>query len=302
MFFYWITSMHQQWLLVWALVCGWCLETGIGHCVAQDENLNDIANRLVVPEVVESAPAPGKRVWQKLDGYRDWNVAHAIYLPPTWEAGKRYPVIFEYPGNGGFKNGLGDASDGTIEGCRMGYGLSEGRQAIWVCLPFVDPQHRRHALNWWGDAEETVRYCKLAVALICDQWGGDRQRLVLCGFSRGALATSYIGLRDDEIASHWSGLMAHSHYDGVRGWSYADSDSRSAKIRLSRFANKPQWISHEQSTGAAEQFLQANGLMHDRLTLVSLPYPNHSAEWLLKDLPETQRARQWWRDLVAPAP
>ncbi len=72
-------------------------------------------------------------------------------------------MIFEYPGNGGFRNELGDVSAGTVDGCRMGYGLSQGKQAIWVCLPLVDSQNKKHALHWWGDAEETVRYCELAV-------------------------------------------------------------------------------------------------------------------------------------------
>lgn len=266
--------------------------------LAQEKNLNDISNRLVVPEVNAQPPAAGTRVWQKLDAYRGWSVAHAIYLPSDWQAGQKYAVIFEYPGNGGFKNALGDASDGTIEGCRMGYGLSEGQRAIWVCLPFVDRQNRRHALNWWGDADETARYCKMAVDEVCQHWGGDRSRLLLCGFSRGALATSYIGLRDDEIAGLWCGLMAHSHYDGVRRWSYSDSDEESAIKRLLRFKSRPQWISHELTTEKTEHFLQAAGLMHDRIRLVSLPYPNHSADWLLKDTSEAQAARQWWRELM----
>ena len=182
--------------LIWPIFAVWLSGNAIAW--AQAPNLNDIPNRLTVPEVMEQQPAAGLRVWQKLDAYRDWSVAHALYLPTDWQAGKKYPVIFEYPGNGGFKNALGDTSDGTVAGCRMGYGLCEGKQAIWVCLPLVDRDNRRHAINWWGDAEETVRYCKLAVAEVCEHWGGDRDRLLLCGFSRGALATSYIGLRDDE--------------------------------------------------------------------------------------------------------
>ncbi len=149
-----------------------------------------------------------------------------------------------------------------------------------------------------GDADETVRYCKQAVESTCKQWGGDRQRLVLCGFSRGAIATSYIGLRDDEIASLWSGLIAHSHYDGVRRWPYSDSDRESAVQRLKRFNNKPQWISHELEVDKTKQFLSESGLLHDGIHLASLPYPNHSPDWLLKDLTETHALRNWWRQLV----
>ena len=281
---------------IWLVLGAWLSVNSLA--LPQEENLNYIPNRLTVPDVRASSPAAGTRVWQKLDDYKDWSVAHAIYLPTDWQAGETYPVIFEYPGNGGFKNALGDTSEGTMEGCRMGYGLSEGKQAIWVCLPFVDREHRRHAITWWGDADETVRYCKLAVEQVCERWGGDRKRLLLCGFSRGALATSYIGLRDDEIAGLWRGLMAHSHYDGVRRWQYTDSDPESAKTRLSRFQAKPQWISHELSTEKTEQFLRMSGLMHDQIQLVNLRYPNHSADWLLKDTTEAKAARQWWKRLV----
>ena len=96
--------------------------------------------------------------------------------------------------------------------------------------------------------------------------------------------------------------MAHSHYDGVRKWNYADSDRDSATERLLRFKSKPQWISHELSTAPTQQFLQTSGLMHERLRLVDLPYPNHSAEWLLKDVAEAQAARTWWRELTASKP
>ena len=266
--------------------------------LAQEKNLNELPNRLRVPAVKEGEPAAGTRVWQKPAEYQEWSVAHALYLPVDWVPGGRYPVIFEYAGRV-YRNKLGDTSQGDPDGCQMGFGLSEGKGAIWVCLPFVDRERRQPAQDWWGDADETVRYCKQAVDLICKRWGGDRQRLLLCGFSRGAIATSYIGLRDQEIADLWCGLMAHSHYDGVRAWPYALSDADSAVKRLSRFGSKPQWLSQEVSIEANEAFLRRSGLLHDRIRLVTLPYPNHSAEWLLKDIEEAKQARKWWQELVA---
>jgi hypothetical protein len=35
-------------------------------------------------------------------------------------------------------------------------------------------------------------------------------------------------------------------------------------------------------------------------TFVPIPYPNHSAAWVLRDLPERARARTWLRDVVGP--
>lgn len=260
-------------------------------------NLNDVPSDLTVPVVATGQPRAGARVWQKNPGYEDWKVAHALYLPSDWKADGRYPVIFEYPGNGNYQNTLGDRSDGTIEGCQMGYGLSGGKGMIWVSLPFVDPKTRAHARVWWGDPDETARYCKQTVARICREYGGDPNRLILTGFSRGAIACNYIGLRDDEIAKLWRGFLVHSHYDGVRKWDYPDSDSESARKRLARLGTRSQFICHEESTKAVESYLKgANS--KGVFTFVSLPYRNHSSAWVLKDLPVRTQAREWLAKIV----
>src|SRR4029078_13548098 len=106
---------------------------------------------------------------------------------------------------------------------------------------------RRNESQWWGDAQATVDYCKKAVKLVCGRYGGDPKALVLAGFSPGAIACNYIGLRDDEIAALWRGFIPYSHYDGVRGWPYSDSDRASALVRLKRLGNRPQFIIHENS-------------------------------------------------------
>ncbi|MFO0883488.1 MAG: hypothetical protein U0894_04760 [Pirellulales bacterium] len=49
-------------------------------------------------------------------------VAYALYLPTDWEAGKQYPVLFEYRSNGNYRNAAaGDRSDGRVEDCQMGF-------------------------------------------------------------------------------------------------------------------------------------------------------------------------------------
>lgn len=255
-------------------------------------NLNEIPNDLCVPAVTTGAPRAGIRVWQKLTGYEDWDVAHAIYLPTDWQPDKRYPVLFEYPGNGGFQNELGDRSDGKVADCQLGYGLTGGEGMIWVSMPFIDPKSRGHARLWWGDPDATARYCKLAAAHVCKEFGGDAERLVLVGFSRGAIACNYIGLRDDEIAGLWRAFLAHSHYDGVKPWVYADSDEASAVERLQRLRDRPQFISHEQSTVDVEVYLRRH---HPKgtFTFAALPYANHSSAWALKDVPFRVQAREW---------
>lgn len=260
-------------------------------------NLNSLLSDLTVPAVTDDKPQAGKRVWQSNPGFEQTEIAHALYLPSDWKPGKTYPVIMEYPGNGGFKNALGDRSQGRVQDCKLGYGLSGGKGMIWVSLPFVDLQTGKHAIKWWGDPDATADYCKQTVARICREYGGDPENVILTGFSRGAIACNYIGLRDDEIAALWKAMLPHSHYDGVRKWNYTDSDAASARKRLARLGKRPQFISHEQSTQATEDFLKTSQ-SPGRFTFMTLPYPNHSDEWVLKDIPERTRVREWLQTII----
>ena len=198
-------------------------------------NVHSLASDLVIPALSDGKPGAGKRVREILDGYQDWDLGHVVYLPTDWEPKGHYPVIVEYPGNGGYRNKLGDESTGRVEDCKLGYGISSGQDFIWVCLPFVDPLTRSHSLKWWGDADATAAYCRQAVRHVCQTYGGDSSSVVLTGFSRGAIACGYIGLRDDETARLWRAMVIHSHYDGVRKWGYPDDDAESARRRWARF-------------------------------------------------------------------
>ncbi|MDB5390417.1 MAG: hypothetical protein JWM11_6063 [Planctomycetaceae bacterium] len=259
-------------------------------------NLNLIKSDLIVPEPVDGEPGPGKRVRQSNPGYAGWNLYHVLYLPPNWKPGEKYPVLVEYPGNGGYENRLGDISTGRVEDCKLGYGISGGKGMIWVSLPFVNPQTKQHQLNWWGDADATAAYCRQTVRRICEEYGGDSNAVILTGFSRGAIACGYIGLRDDETAKLWRAMLPHSHFDGVRQWDYPASDAQSARQRLARFAGKPQFISHELSVEETRSYLQGTDL--SPITFLALPYPNHSDQWVLKDLPERQQVRGWLAEVL----
>lgn len=153
--------------------------------------------------------------------------------------GGRYPVLGEYAGNGNYVNAYGDRSAGTVDGVSLGYGVSGGRDFIWVSLPFVDRANGVNAITWWGDVDATIEYCLAAVSVVCKKWGGDRDRLFLTGFSRGVIACNYIGLHHDTVAGLWRGFVAHSHYDGVRAWTYPCSDRASALERLARLNGRP---------------------------------------------------------------
>ena len=99
-------------------------------------------------------PAPGKRFLLQLEESQGADdLYHLLYLPTDWRPDASWPLVVEYPGNGGYANELGDTSDGTMEGCMMGYGLSEGRGFLWLCPPIVG-QDQKHAIQWWGDIEK----------------------------------------------------------------------------------------------------------------------------------------------------
>lgn len=258
---------------------------------------------LVVPPMEASVPAAGRRVRQTTAGWEKTAVHHALYLPRDWQAGRRYPIIVEYAGNGRFRNAFGDVSNGTVDGSCLGYGLTGGEGAIWICMPFVERTggEARNAVTWWGDVAETLRYCRATVSDVIEKHGGDASRVVLAGFSRGAIACNFIGLHDDTVAPLWRAFFCHSHYDGVsERWPYAGADRASALARLGRLQGRPQWISHEGSVRAVEEYLgRGDSKGGGDFTLCAIPFRNHSDQWVLRDIPARREAREWLRRVLA---
>lgn len=263
-------------LLIAAVLCS--------VCVAQPTGIQP---DLVVPEAVDELPAAGKRVAQQLERYVGTDVHHLLYLPTDWSADQSYPVIVEYAGN------KYRTSPGTVEGSNLGYGISGGRGVIWICMPYVNSTERRNQETWWGDVDATLRYCHETIDWVCQDFGGDPNRVFIAGFSRGAIGCNFLGLHDDEIAKRWCGFICHSHYDGVRTWAYEGSDRDSAKRRLQRLGNRPQFISHERSIDATESYLRE--VMPDgNFTFQLLKDWPHTDTWVLFDVPERRKLREWF--------
>ena len=267
---------------------------------AELPDLSTVPPDLEVPAARPLAPAPGMRSVVTTVGWEGPAVRHTLYLPTDWVPGKRYPVLVEYAGNGGYRNTFGDVSEGSVEGSRLGYGISGGRGFIWLCLPFIEATATgpANATRWWGDLAETKRYCLATLREVEARWGGDERAVVFCGFSRGSIGANYFGLHDDEIARVWRAFICHSHYDGVNErWPYAGADRISAVARLRRLGDRPQWISHEGSVAPIEDWLRRTGVA-GRWTFASIPFRNHSPDWTLRDVPARRDVRAWLEDVL----
>jgi hypothetical protein len=256
---------------------------------------------LVTPVMTNDAPAPGKRVRQVAPEYKGTEVYHTLYLPTNWKKGKQYPVIVEYTGN------KWTHGPGTIDVANLGYGMSGGKDSIWITMPYIEKGRKKNAVTWWGDRQATIDYCKLNLPRICQQWGGDPKRVVVCGFSRGAIGTSYLGLADDEIAALWAGLFTFDHFDGHRQWGYPEDDRPSALKRLARLKGRPVLVCAQNPE--KEGYLE-NHLDLAAFTFLKVPTGKifkipggaiqspHTDMWMHRDSPQRRQARAWLRDVL----
>ena len=251
------------------------------------------AGRIDVPAVESSAPAPGKRVRYRLPGDETTGIYSVLNLPEDWQPGKKYPVIVEYPGNIFFTPAC--YSTGLPEQCIIGYGMTKGKGAICLGMPFIDRTAGKLAENGWGNADDTADCARRMVAEVCAKFGGDRENVVLTGFSRGAIACGYIGLRDDRIAALWKGFHACQHYDGD-GWGGATLPG--AIKRAARFQGKAVF----QTDNSQDTFQSVMDVMKTKVTWAQSGLGAHSTAMFLDDRPSTQQLREWFWQLVGNPP
>ena len=273
---------------------------------AEAPDIRSVEPDLTIPTLETGQPDAGKRVKQTIPGYEQTRVYHVTYLPTDWVKGKRYPVLIEYAGNN-HRGAYGDISTGRPEGSNMGYGSSGGRGFIWVCLPYLNAAGDDIALTWWGDsknrtARPTLDYCHKTVPWICEKYGGDTDRVVLCGFSRGAIACNYLGLHDNETAKLWRAFIPYSHYDGIATWPYPASDRDSALTRLKRLAKRPQFICHEVTgsrlnLAATKKWIESTSIKAN-LTFAETGFRNHNDAWLLRTSPAREHLRAWLKRVL----
>lgn len=266
---------------------------------------------LTVPPLSATGLVAGKRGAVTPPEYRGTAVHHLVCLPDDWtpdwkQRGRTWPVIVEYTGN--YFPAAG--STGEVEGAALGHGLSRGRY-LWVVLPYVAQDRRHNEITWWGDIDATVNYAKTNVPRVCAEFGGDPRRVVLCGFSRGAIATGFIGLHDDEIAGLWCGLLAHDHFDGVREWKNTAWGSplaryrEEATVRLRRLQGRPLLVTQGSTEPATRDYLAARlspgtwSYLEIDMRALFGSFPNefakhpHNDRWLLRDSTASKETEEW---------
>lgn len=236
---------------------------------------HDQSQRLLVPEIEDGPPAPRKRV--KKD-------RHVLYLPSDWKAGRKYPIIIEYPGNLFYNQFC--YSPGLTEYGRLGWGLTKelgdpeiaGDGFIWLNLPFISPSDKEQ-ISGWGSPKKTIDYCLSAIDDVVKNYGGDPDAVIFTGFSRGSLAANYIGLRAPEMA----GLIRAWHRTPVRR---APS-------------NKGGW--HNMYAGHNHRIdHQYQGQMVFPRGVVKMGPRAHVDCGYLEDRPIALEGRKWLKDVLAP--
>ena len=245
------------------------------------------------PPFTDEAPAPGKFVRVVAPEYQGTGVFHGVYLPPDWEPGKKWPVIVESPCN---KYG---AFTGKVEDATLGYYLAGCRSFVWIVVPYI--QAGANLDYGWGDVPAAVAYWRTNVARALDAYGGDPGAVIVAGFSRGAIGTSYVGLQTPDIADVWLGFFDHSHADVVSNLT-PDMGAGSAQ-RMMRAQGRASLL----SWGAAGDGGMTNSLKGvDLLSsfgypVATLAVPNvgHTDVWMASDAASRKAAQTWLFDNLA---
>jgi hypothetical protein len=224
-------------------------------------------------------PSAGLRVKMVEPGFAATSVYHTLYLPTDWKPGKLYPVIVEFPPNKWSASG----TDGTVDDTMLGYYQSGGHGFIWISMPIikVSSSSMSNSTYTWGSSfndqrsmQTTADYTKAGIIDVLEQWGGDPSEVFATGFSRGAVATSIIGLRDAAMADIWAGFMPHS---------FADTDP----TRLGRIAGRASFITWgtKSDQGAPTSQAAVSYLLARGYSTIGVPLTgyNHTDLWIRDD-------------------
>lgn len=269
---------------------------------------------VLLPPLSSLPPAAGRRVLVQLPESGSAACYHTLSLPTDWQPDRRYPVLAEWAGNGPYRGANGDTNSGRVEDATLAQGLAGTDGMIVLGLPFLDGAGQHNVTQWWGtppiyDHALSVDYAKRVLRDVCERFGGDPERVVLVGFSRGSIACNALGLADDEIASLWKSSICFSHYDGMRIWPFPQSTADAARDRLGRLHGRSQLIlaesMAEKPADAPHPTLVATRRYLDEadadgaFTFVETGFVNHDDDWALRPSPARQETRQWLSDMLS---
>jgi len=268
-----------------------------------------------LPPLTLESPAAGRRSIRQAAITAGSGAYHLLTLPTDWNQSRKYPVLVEWTGNGPYENERGDRSTGRVEDARMGHGLSGGDGWIVLSLPFLNDSAMANVTRWWGDSpkyriEPTLQYAEAAINEVCEQFGGDRSKLVLVGFSRGSIACNAVGLGNDSVAPWWRAFICFSHYDGVSSWPPTDNQQESIE-RLQRLGGRPQYIISESPTAGQSASLadnvrkylaQAGQDVNDpaKFSFAETGFVNHSDAWAMRPCEARDEVRKWLLSVTKP--
>ena len=258
---------------------------------------------LAMPPVLDEAPAAGRRVKVVPPEYAGTNVYYTLYLPTDWVPGKLYPVIVEFAPNDWPASNV----DGTVNDTELGYYESGGKGFIWITMPFINytTSPASNATEWWGNGnlndpegmQLTAQFCETNLVRVLQNYGGDGSKVFITGFSRGAMATSVIGLLNSQMADIWAGFIPDAHDD----W---DTTRLSLTDGRPTFFAVGQDDSAMQDSYAAYQYLTSLG---DPCSWNVIPNTVHTSTWIeddasAADLTIRQQLRQWIANVIATHP
>ena len=287
-------------------------------------DLHDFQPDLVRPPMLSGvAPAAGKRVRAVAPGFENTLAYHPLYLPSDWVRGgvRKYPIIVEYMANGPFNSGWGDISTGRPEDSNLGWGMAEpaGTAYIWISMPCLSAELgnlTEVSTYWWGcpssdasrpcfkefDITPTIRYLHSALNQAFDLYGGDPERVVVTGWSRGAIATGAIGLYDDATSKLFRAFVPYSHLDGDCGW--VDHNKTAMLERWRRLDGRPTLYLGEcdVATRGGEAYLKEIGLNGSSavagMEFRTTGFANHNDAWVLRNSSARAYLRSWLRKVL----
>lgn len=250
--------------------------TGREHIVANEQQ------HLTSPEIETGLPRPGHRVRVSIEDYPDAN--YDIYLPYNFTNTGKWPVIFEIPC-------ADDAHDATV----IGFGISEGKDYIWVSVPYIDHDGKIESGAWTLEPSYTEKFWLAVLKDLKNKYPIDDRKIIIAGFSLGGAGVSGFGNWSSEISSKWAAYFSQSHFDGCCLNFPGNSDERINRIDK----RKVLVCAGERDTAKtcsknAYTKLVSKGVPATYIEIVNW---DHFPDWTLTNSQSAQQARNWLNTL-----